>query len=280
MAQKKKKNVNQEVKTVKKTDKIWTMLPAIFTGMLLLLFILSTIGDGFWLTLIGLRTWVVAALLAALVWVFVDELRKGLKNVNNESLSKGQKIRDWIKIALIVVCVVGFVVAKNADGVPMDESDIEPPFATMRGFTSGEVTDYQQTMHGKGLNRVREWSDIASPRNIEWSEQARVSVESGDSLVTISGSYRVFYHEAASVGIATSVAGEYYRKDSHKPDFEQYEGVEDIDADYANVYTIDEFNDVVLLRKGNIVVRATVFLQDGSDVSTLDVARTLADSIG
>ena len=262
--------------TAKKTDKIWTMLPAIFTGMLLLLFILSTIGDGFWLTLIGLRTWVVVALLAALVWVFVDELRKGLKNVDNQNLGRGQKIRDWIKIALIVVCVVGFVVAKNADGVPMDESDIEPPFATMRGFVDGGVTDYQQTMQGKGLNRVREWSDIVSPRNIEWSEQARVSTESE----SISGSYRVFYHEAASVGIATSVAGEYYRKDSHAKDFEQYEGVEDIDADYANVYAIDEFNDVVLIRKGNIVVRATVFLQDGSDVSTLDVARILADSIG
>lgn len=280
MAQKKKKNVNPAPTTAKKTDKIWTMLPAIFTGMLLLLFILSTIGDGFWLTLIGLRTWVVAALLAALVWVFVDELRKGLKNVNNEGLSKGQKIRDWIKIALIVVCVVGFVVAKNADGKPIDESDIEPPFATMRGFASGEVTDYRQTMQGKGLNRAREWSDIVSPRNIEWSEQANVSVERGDSLVSINGSYRVFYHETASVGIATSVAGEYYRKDSHKPDFEQYEGVEDIDADYANVYAVDEFNDVVLLRKGNIVVRATVFLQDGADVSTLDVARILADSIG
>lgn len=276
MAQKKKKNLNPAPKTAKKTDKIWTMLPAIFTGMLLLLFILSTIGDGFWLTLIGLRTWVVAALLAALVWVFVDELRKGLKNVNNESLSKGQKIRDWIKIALIVVCVVGFVVAKNADGKPIDESDIEPPFATMRGFASGEVTDYRQTMQGKGLNRVREWSDIVSPRNIEWSEQARVGTESG----SFGGSYRVFYHEAASVGIATSVAGEYYRKDSHEKGFEQYEGVEDIDADFANVYAIDEFNDVVLIRKGNIVVHATVFLQDGSDVSTLDVARILADSIG
>lgn len=276
MAQKKKNSANQAVKTEKKTDRIWTMLPAIFTGMLLLLFILSTVGDGFWLTLIGLRTWVVAALLAALVWVFVDELRKGLKNVNNESLSRGQKIRDWIKIALIVVCVVGFVVAKNADGKPIDEHEGEVPFATMRDFTSDGVMGYQQTMQGKGLNRVREWSDVASPRNIEWSEQAYITTTGG----SIGGSYRVFYHEAASVGIATSVAGEYYRKDSHKPDFEQYEGVEDIDADYANVYAVDEFNDVVLLRKGNIVLRATVFLQDGAGVSTLDVARILADSIG
>lgn len=278
MAQKKKNGANPAPTTAKKTDKIWTMLPAIFTGMLLLLFILSTIGDGFWLTLIGLRTWVVAALLAALVWVFVDELRKGLKNVDNQNLGRGQKIRDWIKIALIVVCVVGFVVAKNADGKPIDEYETETPmpFATMHSFVDGEPMSYQQTMQGKGLNRVREWSDIVSPRNIEWSEQANISTESE----SINGSYRVFYHEAASVGIATSVAGEYYRKDSHKPDFEQYEGVEDIDADYANVYAVDEFNDVVLLRKGNIVVRATVFLQDGSDVSTLDVARILADSIG
>lgn len=275
MAQR-KKNANPAPTAPKKTDKIWTMLPAIFTGMLLLLFILSTIGDGFWLSLIGLRTWVVVAMLAALAWVFIDELRKGLKNVDNQSLSRGQKIRDWIKIALVVVCVVCFVSIKNADGKPIDEYDGEPPFATMRDFASGEMDDYQQTVRGKGMNRVKEWSDVTAPRNIEWSEQAKISTESG----SLSGSYKVSYHEAASVGIATGAAGEYYRKDSHKPNFEQYDNVENIDADYANVYTVDGLNDVVLIRKGHIVLRAEFMLTSGEDISAVDIARIIADSIG
>ncbi len=276
MAQKKKKRTNTAPITEKKTDKIWTMLPAIFTGMMLLLFLLSTVGDGLWLSLIGLRTWVLVAMVAALAWVFVDELRKGLKGADNQNLSKGQKIRDWIKIALIVACVICFVSIKNANGKPIADYDGEPPFATMRDFAVGEVSGYRQTVSGKGINCYKEWSDISSPRNIEWSEQA--VVESADG--SYGGSYKVFYHEAASEGIATKVAGEYYRKDSHKPNFEQYDDVADIDADYANIYTVDGLNDVVLIRKGNIVVRAAVFLQDGAGVSTSDVARTLAESIG
>lgn len=276
MAQKKKKRTNTAPVTEKKTDKIWTMLPAIFTGMLLLLFLLSTVGDGLWLSLIGLRTWVVAAMVAALGWVFVDELHKGLKGTDNQNLSKGQKIRDWIKIALCVVCVVCFVSVKNAGGKPIDEYDGKPPFATMSGFASGEVSGFQKTVIGKGINCFKEWSDIAAPRNIEWDEMGNVISSDG----TYGGSYKVSYHEAASVGIAESVAGEYYRKDSHKPDFEQYDDVEDIDADYANVYTTDSLSTTVLIRKDNVVVRAEFRQSGGSAIAATDIARTVANSIG
>jgi len=234
-------------------------------------------GSGLVLALMGSMLWSVVSNLRE--YFFLRALKKRLEA--GESLDHGKDWRSrkgryfagraagWTVVILLVVALTRTLMVSGEKGIPLTDYVGHPPFVTL----------YE--LHGEGegiywrsdLSTVREWSDLISPVNLDWSEYATVTYTDGTEL---GGALCVDYHETVSPWVARLLAQEYQRWDrwGNRWNWEHYEELEcpPMDVDWAVAYR--SIYPTVVFQKGNVVVRAY-----GYGLPLEDWAPKLADSI-
>jgi len=231
---------------------------------------------------------------ALIVWALADCIRS-LVHLHRLAarLRQGEELShraDWKKQAapyrigriVQIVCITVWVLltlhtflmsAAREDELPLSEFSGTVPFATMADFAPGG----EYTLGGyTPANTVTIRSDLLAPVSIDWHEQAEILLPDGRKL---DGGLSVFYHEAANEAIAARLVKEYHnrdRKEKHYSDLPlSLEGM-----DYAAAYTNHLHFPTVLLRKGNVVMRAYFYQVGKEDLLTLEEwAAILADRL-
>ena len=235
---------------------------------------LLTYRGGLIQTMLALRTWLFLLFTTVIVWFFIDALRAviGLGRLQRalqagEAFSEKRRGRwrhpakNLAQAALIVVlvCIVlcrwsGSVMGR--DEIPLAQCRAEMPFATLADLAGEDAADYKATM--PEFSHVREWTDLLSPRSIDYAEHATVT--RGDGSVLDGGLY-VDYHEMAAPFLARLLALEYARADRRDRSYEPL-SVALPDTDYAFACATSLHVPTVILQEGCRVIRV-FFLQSG-----------------
>ncbi|MCQ2431205.1 MAG: DUF2812 domain-containing protein [Clostridia bacterium] len=166
----------------------------------------------------------------------------------------------------------------NEQKILLSEYTAPLPFATLTDFAGEGYTDYQETMTGLGMGvtAVEEKTDFLAPRCILYNEHAEMITAWGKRL---DGGLYVDYYELQSPALAKLLEGELYRLDRRKKGFEPMTAP-DLAADSVIAYHNELHFPTILIRRGNIVLRA-YFFQTGPDepVPFEDWAKIMCDSV-
>ena len=255
--------------------------------------------SGILLMMITVRTWLFLLTVFFVVWMLADGvitilyLRKLQKRLLSGRLSsgkinwKGRSGRHFTK-CFTQICIAGILVVAygslwsdtmlDKNLITLDQYEGTVPFATMADFHKGNVTDYERTMLGMSFNTIQEWSDWLAPRCVDFEEQVRIHY--GDGKM-IDGGYYVEYFELANDTLARWLVQEYYGIDRHKEDYAPLETPE-LSVDFAAAYASDLHLPVILIRDGNIVLRAYFYqtVPQGKEIPKEQWMTILAQSIG
>ena len=219
-----------------------------------------------------------------IIWALADTLHSLISLGRlSAQLKRGQELShrgNWQKRALcyrvgrivqilcitvwVLVILHSFLMSAAKEGeIPLDQFSGEVPFATMADFApDGEYAPGGYTP----ANTVTLHSDLLAPVSIDWHEQAEILLPDGR---TLDGGLSVFYHEAASEAIAARLVKEYHNRDRKEKHYGELplslEGM-----DYAAAYTNHLHFPTVLLRKGNVVMRAYFYQVGEEDLLTLE----------
>lgn len=150
---------------------------------------------------------------------------------------------------------------RPSDTTPIEEFSGELPFVTMAQLAPER--EYISKERGGSYSNVRSWSDILSPVNYDWWENAWLDAPDGSRY---GGSLSITYHEAANEAIAkrliTEYAGTNQAEDSLIPD--------SIDADaFDHLGIYPSTHPTILIRKGTIVICAYCSVQSWGDHENL-----------
>lgn len=261
----------------------------------LVLYPLLSLRGGLLLTMINARTWyflftslLALWLCAGSLWevIFLGRL-KGKLRAGHGFAPPGDRGRrtalylakNAAQLLLIVawVCVSlnrWSVSVLEEDKLPLQEYETDPPFATMADLAGEGEHTYQMTMFGKRFNAVQEWSDWLAPRNLNWSEQAKITRPDGTVL---DGGLTVCYHEAVSPSVAERLVSEYERAD-RRDGFDPLD-LPPLDVDYAIAYMDELHFPTLLLQKGNVVIRASFYQTSTNTMALADWASRMAHSV-
>ena len=221
---------------------------------------------------------IVALSIMILLWIVLDDLieiihlqRLKAKLKANYPLNHNKKnhyapyfIKKFIKFLFILLWVILALHLWSDDVMDANKqvrSDFhEPlPFATMTDFAEGT---YEETWQDIRYDYVTEWSNAILSSGIIWSEHATIKREDGSAL---QGGLHVTYYEARSEWLAKVLATDYERFDRIKAK-EDYEILDlpDLGVDSAIAYMNEVHFPYVILRQGNVMIRA-YFYQTGPD---------------
>lgn len=114
-----------------------------------------------------------------------------------------------------------------------------------------------------GSNTLRCWSDLLSPVNYEWSENAWLDSTDGSRW---GGSLSIYYHKAATDAIAKRLVLEYLG--NHQPNPALIPDTVDAD-DFDYLGIVERVHPVILIRKGNTVICAYCTVQSWGDHENL-----------
>ena len=251
---------------------------------------------GFLLTMVLAGTWFVLLAAGLALWAVGDSLAEAsrlgeLERKLRAGLSPDHR-KDWRRRAAFhrgkgllqlaaVLLWAGMLLhvwsSSALGGSPLSAYPGEPPFSTLYDMAGGEGS-YAATMTGKDFNTYREWSDPLAPRNLRWSEQARITLPDGTVL---DGALFLDYHEAASPAIARELAREYHRADLREKGAQPLEAPS-LPADYAAASLDGLGFPTVVLCRGERVVHATLLAFSGEEASQAlePWAALLAESLG
>lgn len=181
--------------------------------------------------------------------------------------------RDWKKSAPVSYCIRALPVLlccgiafglistfiRAGEEIPIEEYHEKLPFATVADtFPDGVITDDNILSNYRS---VTIWENSVAS-NIEWEERCNISTADEEYFCLLF----VDYHETATEWMARLLEKEYYFYDAtryhhkHFTDFDAPElGVDSVRVyeSYASLY--------VLMREGNRVVHAVVYLNDEAD---------------
>jgi len=214
----------------------------------------------------------------------LNRLRKRMRS--GELLSHD---KDWRKgraahIAGIIVnwiltlTLVGVLISSctkavdNKDEIPLDEYTGTVPFATMEDFLPDCTYEQDRSSIGREINHIELRSDVLAPLIIEYTQNGELDGEG----IHLSGGLGVTYIEARNERLAKELVREFVRHGKgskyYKPLELSLDGVDHCEA------FIDMFPTVVL-RKGNVVVRADFYHSSENKISLEQWAGTIAASI-
>lgn len=192
-------------------------------------------------------------------------------------------IGRFVRLALIAALIVVLfchVTTPAQDHYPAELAG-QLPFASMQELASADgtaVTDYRESMTGKGFNLVELHSDWLAPSMIDYHEVADVTRADGSVL---RGGLYIDYYETASPWLARQLLREYHaiaRRDrSYTP----------LEAPQLDGYTLTAYEGtlhfpVVLIQRGNVFLYAYFYQFDDPGSYTLPLEqwiRILAQSL-
>ncbi len=262
-----------------------------------LLQFLTHFWQGYSFLLFAVKAGLPTILLLGLVFLgalafWIGEIRylQGLKRRLKEGAPPDHR-KDWKKIRrrwfgsrvlfcvlfiLLIVLLLGLlgVELEHRDRMPRSDYPGKPPFATLADFAEGE---YRMTWNDIQYDYASRWSNAFLKEGVEWSEHGEIRRPDGSVL---SGGLKITYFDTRSEALAKLLAKEFQRADraNARKDYEELT-CPDLGMDHAAAYRSLAHFPCVVLRKGNIVLRA-LFYQTGNDTVILEEwARILADSL-
>ena len=147
-----------------------------------------------------------------------------------------------------------------------------------RDFAGAESADYRTTMTGMsmGFNTVEESSDWLAPRCIRYNEHAAVKKADGSVL---DGGFYVDYYELGDAALAKRLVRELVRFDRLKKNFAPLSAPE-LPADEVLAFLDNLHFPTLILRKGNLVIRASLYQTSAShEIPLADWAAILCESL-
>lgn len=226
--------------------------------------LLSAIGIGTWLYLLG-KLLVVWATLSSLIRVFyLRRLRKRLANGEMPNHKKDWRKRaHWHKaepflfLALALLWGISLFHGWSLDITDENKLDLkiyteELPFGTMETLIPGG--EFKWNDFGIG-NTIEVKSDWLAPKVISFSQQGCISQKDGTLL---QGGLSIDYFETISPWLARELAREYQTYDRHKNHKHYSElNIPDLDVDYARAYTA--IFPTLVLAEGNRMIRISFY---------------------
>lgn len=252
------------------------------------------------MTALAIGTWWTAIVLLFAVLMIADEIRAfmHLKNIQKALIEEGCYAlkSDWkktsvlyfarkvMKTMLIIILICTFLHAwsltvTDENKIPIAEYAGELPFAVMLDFAGEGSSDYKLTMTGlrMGFNTIEEKTDWLATHCIAYNEHAAVRKADGNLL---DGGLYVDYYELRSPILGKLLVKELYRFDKMKKDFTLTE-TPDLMADDAVCYLDNLHFPTIIIRKGNIVVKASFYQTSELYSMSMDEwAKMLCDSVG
>ena len=270
---------------------VWLLL---FFGLRIGLGTRSLRGGPIVLAIIAIGTPAAILLLALIIWSAAG-LFKGLRRLNalRRKVKSGEGLdhhKDWRRgrarhilgnaaNLLITLLFCGLIFGSclrsvdNKNEIPLDEFSGSLPFATMADFVPRSSFEPDRTSLGYQLNTVEFRSDVLAPVVIEYNENGDIDTEDGFHL---SGGLGVTYIEARGEWLAGEIFREFENDGRgskyYKPLELSLEGVDQCAA------FIDIFPTVVL-RKGDVVIRADFYHTSNAEISLEQWAGIIAESI-
>ena len=234
------------------------------------------------LLFVVLLSWTVVEMFSR--FAALNRLRKRMRSgellSHNKDWRKGRAahiagiIANWI----LTLTLAGVLISSctkavdNTDEIPLDEFTGTVPFATMEDFLPDCTYEQDKSSIGRELNHIELRSDVLAPLIIEYTQNGDLD---GDDI-HLSGGLGVTYIEARSEWLAKELVREFIRNGKGSKHYKllelSLEGVDQCEA------FIDIFPTVVL-RKGNVVVRADFYHSSENKISLEQWAGTIAASI-
>lgn len=261
----------------------------------LLLLPLGAWRFGLMTLMIGLRTWFVLLWLVMVILDIIHSARKvtGLMKVRRQIMEEGfaeaytdinkkgtlRHLWDFVRIALpiFIVCVILSYWSDSLLGtheIPIEEYRGNIPFATMADMLPEGKHRFADYDFG---NTVETWQDIISPVNIVWDEISEVTEPDGTRL---DGGLDVYYHETLSPFVANNLAKEFHRRDKREKRYSEFENELSFpELDYFAVYSDELHFPVVIMQKGNIVLRARLYQTGTSKMPLEEWAEIMYNSV-
>jgi hypothetical protein len=194
-------------------------------------------------------------------------LRRGDRPIRKKNWRKAAPYTLGIKLLVFILPILGIVGAASTLG----EARLQPispetdaPFITIADLIPEGEYIQDDSMFGD-YNQYRSWSTAAAPVNMEWNEWATITATDG---TTYEGILRIDYHECSSEWLAKQVANDYYQYDRHR--YNKFEDLPPLDAQVDSIRHYHNYLPYILIQHDNIVIHATMTLQNENDDSALD----------
>ena len=222
---------------------------------------------GFWFHFIHILTLVWVSIDSFLHWRHLRKLQKQLKeNIpldHRKPWRKGAAFHIFSKFAYILVIFLFFGILFGAcsqalelevDAPATDDYPSDPPFVTAADILpEGEFTS--RPFPGDYNTYVQTGSFFA-PRIFEWNEHGEILLSDG---TTYDGILRITYYETRYPWLAEGLIKDLYREAEDQHHFAILPASE-LDVDQVLCY--NAIYPSILIRQGNIVVQATVGLEN------------------
>ena len=168
------------------------------------------------------------------------------------------RIVAWVfALAVFSMMVTRCTSAFMQVDTPLSDYEGDPPIVTMEEiFPGGEYV--AQSM--LDYNTFQHWSNSFSSENMEWKQYGQITAPDG---TVYSGFMIVDYHETAAAWIAKGLAEDYFREDKETKHFKLLESPT-LGLDESRVF-IGTTGPVIILRQGNILVRARILIDNAKN---------------
>ncbi len=172
-----------------------------------------------------------------------------------KKLTDRTKVFEIFKTAFLIL-IIGILLgsryikpAKNP--LPDDRSAV--PFATAVDFSADKELTLTQSAETRSY--VKQWKTPLSPQNYDWFEISGIKSGDGKEFSIV---FEVSYHEIINPILAKAVAKSYYIEDSVSSfnTFDKFE-IAELDFDYGEMYSAGRNDCIILLQKGNKVIKAS-----------------------
>lgn len=254
-----------------------------------------TLHGNFMLAMVGIGTIPVGFMILAVLFLVAVPVVNAVKLIRlRKKVSEGKTFgsgTEWRKgvwkqctVNVLRLCAAAYAVVflltvwsndvMREEYIPLAEYTGEVPFCTLEELLPFGEMDLSTWNTG---NSVREWSDILSPVNFEWSERGTVDVPEGTQLY---GSLDVTYHETGGEWIAKRLVDEYAREGKRMDVYESLElelpGMDEVVA-FSSIVQLNH----IILRKGETVLCATFYSvgEDSVKPELSEWAKKMAESM-
>ena len=177
----------------------------------------------------------------------------------------GMILSKLLVLILPILCIIGAASTLTEASLRPMSPETDAPFVTIGDLIPGGEYDQADGTFGD-YNEYRSWSTIAAPVSMEWNEWATITGTDGTAY---EGILRIDYHECSSEWLARQLANDYYQYDRHR--YNKFEDLESPDIQVDSIRHYYNYLPYILIQHDNIVIHATMTLQDQSNESIQDL---------
>ena len=192
------------------------------------------------------------------------QLRKNIPMVHDKPWEPQAKLHRFSKLAALAINLFAIVLFLTTCGKAASlgkpataDYPGDPPFATIADLYPGS------TLTSAGLdshyNYYQEMSSDCAPVMLDWREFVNIQTADGQDIG--SATMIVQYYETAAPWMARGLAADFLRRDQ----WDYFDNIKmlpapDLGLDYVVVY--EEISPSIIIQHGNIMVKATIILDD------------------